>query len=856
MSGLVEIFRRNSASKELLNDLLAQLRNGNIDLLKCHVSEIKELNSEFLKIFYLDDELRYMRAEFCLSLSDFSNELLKSVVETDHKKVLEILRNNSMYCHNLLIMTANNVKKRPLDNPLLPKAKRQRPEKKLSVPTIKNVQEKKLILMGYNNHFVSFLTKDENKIHYENIIKWHQEFVNYFSHQQLVTLSEHGGEEAFLFLKRYSLILKEYNLTANEIMELILSALKTSNMERLIEHLFHMDKLAPFGFNKQHFFYLYSSDNAPENLRQLNEILFQIEPDEIALLAAKSPPQIFLLVNQYLDYFLQLSLRPSHLIQLVVQGKFEKIDWILNNYDWLVSCTTVNPEILCNHEIAAIEQHRLIESPIEENPPEPVNQVLSSPLSSLKNWGFTEEEILALDQSRGWIIKKQIRESLEYLPKISELGYSQEQIKRLLLFKREIIKRLETLRENTPILVECGFQLKEIFDFVVSKSYLPEIAARYSKELIAKGFTTSELIYLFTRGFSHKKIMDSFLLYLPKLLSHGLTKRQIIGMTCSTSGKALPMLAQHFPDMINIMKRSEPNLSEEKLKIKLTSKLKRDGMLFINFLMRDITSGDNSGVLLFPILQKSRNFSYPEKDSYLFLYPREIKSMNDVATHISSYLRLYGCEKHVQQVKEHFALVLDVSIWPILWPNLPAPTEVVTGEDFYDFSLEKNNYYRVSEEDSSAYIFCDSNTRALICANHLNYLNLEVQKSNQGIDEPLEHFKAYATDSYVLIDNYGAYIDAVVYLFPERYKHLPINVDELCLLTVDLPPQLAPEVINAQSLAEDMDTQHMTFDFDTEQYEFIDQLVSHPGSYGFFGQSREKQQQEKSASLNHNLNCS
>ncbi len=718
--------------------------------------------------------------------------------------------------------------------------------------------------MGYDKSLIEILLREENKLHYSTISKWHNEFFNPFSHEQLVTITMEGGEYAFLFLKQNISILHKYNLNADEMMLLVLQANQASAQERLKEHLYYMDNLIQYGFNKQQFFQLYDSDYSNPNLRQITDKFFQFQPAEITQLITQCPAEIFIIFNQYLEYFIQLTFQAEHLIQLVNKDDYAKIPWILNNYDWLISCDTVNPDILCNEEIASLELHRsrtlnteenliisddavnpellgdndntsidlnrLRSFDIEDNLPEHINRLILTYISDLKIWGFTNDEVVIL--AKNFAAKINIPICLKYFPILSQFGYSQEQIKQLGMFKTKLVNRFETIIITTPILLKCGFQLEEIFNFATAHSYVLNTAAEYSDQLISQGFTISDLIFLFSRKSGHQQIIESLLKHSPQLIIYGLTQLQILKIACYSNGEALPLLAEYYPEMLNIMKKNQPDLSADKVTTNLVKKLlKFNCLAFINLIINEITKENNSFV--FSNLQKSKVFYYPKLHSYFFIYPREIKSIKCTVTGINSCLKSMGYKKMARHVSERFAILLDENLWSKLWPNNPAPTDEITEEDLYDYSLERDRYYRVNDNDISAYIFCNTSNRALICSNHLNYLNMEVQKSDEGIDEPIPQFKTRAIDNYVLIENYGDYIEALIYLHPNRYEHIPDNIFQLQLLEIEEDLSLfGPEEIIAQESEENL--------FLNAEPPTMIKEKNYAGNYSFFSQDKDE----------------
>lgn len=807
MSSLVEQFKQAFTSKEALIAFQASFQQGKINPIDWKLDEILELHNELLQLFRIDTKNFIQESiNFFLYLAALLNNVIIENMES-HKKYLlqKIIQQCTCYIKlaqeklNKSFMTPKlpiakttvhqNINKRALTNAKLPIAKKRKVE--LPAPKIDESQLQFLKNLGYEQKSIeAILSSPKANKNYSLLTKWHERFIHKLSHQQLVTLTLLADEQVFLALNTYWSTLEKWSFTGNEMLTMVHGKDALRRMKHFCEHI---DILVQKGFSKQQLISISKSVNLLHNVPIRNEKLYQLSLDELTCLITQSHPDYFLIINQYFDYLSHLSLTGKHLISLI--NDLPRVYWVLNNFNYFNLCTDITPEDLCFNDILLLELHYLKPIKIKllkeagYSDIENHNQLdfLLCYTDTLKSYGFTLAHMLTLAQRTDLI--KNVKEYIVLLSKLRNLDYSSEQMVLLGMNPELSIIELDKIATATPFLLECGYQHSHIINiFTVnnkSKNIFSTVTDK-SSALISQGYHVADLSEFFCK-LRWEKAVDTVLTYSPQLLVHGLTHKQILKIALNNGAHVVELINTNWQEILDAIKRTKcPHGSKEELILNLFKILtnKRHTMVTINNLLKDTADIKTCSKPLFMnLINHTTYYYYPSLKSYIFIYPHVIVKMRETVYTINSVLKTLDQTSLIQALKGHSALIMNENLWPQIWPTIAPPTLEITNNDLHDFSLDKKNYFHSKRQDTCAFILCDSKVAALMSANRLNYLNMIIQKSNEGIEEPIPVFNAVAIQNYVRIDNYGAYYDSLSYYSPERSLELSNNVDDLSLLS-------------------------------------------------------------------------
>ncbi|OJY46280.1 MAG: hypothetical protein BGO90_00415 [Legionella sp. 40-6] len=451
-------------------------------------------------------------------------------------------------------------------------------------------------------------------------------------------------------------------------------------------------------------------------------------------------------------------------------------------------------------------------------------------LPPLVQFGFTSQRIIRIASNFDLNIYYQC------FTRLKDLSYSSEQ---LLQVEKDQTLMLAVVK-TSPLLLQQGYSIANIIT-IAAKCYCTALiaASEFTPTLIREGYNLSDLMTFFTIRINHRDVIQTLLEVTPKLLALGLMTKQIIGIAAFCKSEGLLLLDEHFQQIFENLKAREPNVAKEKLLSKIVSLLHDfNGLSFLKKLLQTINVPlDKPNRPLTHLLKKTKYYC-PHLESYLFIYPSEIVEMRRSTSYINRLIDGLNFSGKTKVLKEHFALLMDEQLWSQLWPDLPPPEEILTPEDLQDKSLNQQNYHRTEIQDTAVYIDCQTTASALLCANHLKYLNQQVQKANEGIEEAIPQFQAVAMDNYVLIDNYGAYFDSLSSKYAERYENLPNNVDDFPVLAVDEAQRLG---LITQDLGAKENPADALLSETYELNEFLEEeepqmnMPSSPSSLGDFG---------------------
>lgn len=289
MPSLVEQFKQALVSKKALEAFSSAFKEGYINPLDWAIDEITQLNREYSQLFALDDY--HFIEERILFNQNFAQLLERVCLDCKDLIKKDLFAQTNFLCANYIqsIQKGQKSKKRPLEKPTLPKPKKRRLSSTLEQIDASKLQH--LTELGYApTHARAILSSKRARPNYYSLTRWHELFINLFSHEQLVQITLEGGESSFIALSEYLLPLVNYRFSSQDIFRLIKKPKASARIACIFNH---MDDLVMRGFNYQQLVIMGESEYAIHNLPQINEKIYAFHGDEVTEFVSKSPPEFF-----------------------------------------------------------------------------------------------------------------------------------------------------------------------------------------------------------------------------------------------------------------------------------------------------------------------------------------------------------------------------------------------------------------------------------------------------------------------------------------------------------------------------------------------------------------------------------